>query len=102
MTEKSEATHGKVDGGRALVGTFFLASGGALVFYILSGVSLGGTFALMVAGAVAGVVAVRRRLAPERRAELDRRWQEHLADPSKARPVDEVMAEIRRKYHSHG
>jgi hypothetical protein len=79
MTEKSEATHGEVDGGRALLGAFFLASGGALVFYILSGVSLGGTFALMVAGAVAGVVAVRRRLAPERRAELDRRLRAGLA-----------------------
>jgi putative addiction module component (TIGR02574 family) len=38
----------------------------------------------------------------EFRAELDRRWEEHLADPSKARPVEEVMAEIRRKYQRHG
>jgi putative addiction module component (TIGR02574 family) len=40
--------------------------------------------------------------AEEFRAELDRRWQAHLADPSKARPADEVIAEIRRKYRNHG
>jgi hypothetical protein len=79
MTEKSKEVHGRIDGGRALLGSFFLASGGALLFYILSGVSLGGTFALMVAGAVAGTVAVRRRLAPERRADLDRRLRAGLA-----------------------
>jgi putative addiction module component (TIGR02574 family) len=38
----------------------------------------------------------------EFRAELDRRWQEHLKDPSKARPIEEVMAEIRQKYQPHG
>jgi putative addiction module component (TIGR02574 family) len=40
--------------------------------------------------------------AEEFRAELDRRWQEYLADPSIARPAEEVIAEIRRKYQSHG
>jgi putative addiction module component (TIGR02574 family) len=38
----------------------------------------------------------------EFQAELDRRWREHLADPSKARPVAEVLEEIRRKYRHHG
>jgi putative addiction module component (TIGR02574 family) len=38
----------------------------------------------------------------EFRAELDRRWQEYLADPSIARPVEEVMAEIREKYRDNG
>jgi putative addiction module component (TIGR02574 family) len=40
--------------------------------------------------------------AEEFRAELDRRWQAHLADPSQARPAEEVVAEIRRKYRNHG
>ena len=53
MTETSEEVHAKIDGGRALLGSLFLASGGALLFYLLSGVWLGGTFALMVAGTLA-------------------------------------------------
>jgi putative addiction module component (TIGR02574 family) len=40
--------------------------------------------------------------AEEFRAELDRRWQAHLADPSKARPVEEVIEELRRKNRRHG
>src|SRR6266852_5098119 len=79
MGEKSEQTRTRVDGVKALFGAFFFASGGALVFYILSGVSLGGTFALAVAGAVAGAVAVRKRIAPDRRADLDRRLRAGLA-----------------------
>ena len=31
-------------------------------------------------------------------AELERRWQAHLADPSQSRPAHEVIADIRRKY----
>ena len=38
----------------------------------------------------------------ELRAELDRRWQQHLADPSQARPAEQVIEEIRRKYRCHG
>ena len=40
--------------------------------------------------------------AEEFRAELERRWQAHLADPSKARPAEEVIEEIRQKYRNHG
>jgi putative addiction module component (TIGR02574 family) len=40
--------------------------------------------------------------AAEFRAELDRRWEEYLANPSIARPVEEVLEEIRRKYREHG
>jgi hypothetical protein len=32
MTEKSKEVHRRIDGGRALLGSFFLASGGALLF----------------------------------------------------------------------
>jgi putative addiction module component (TIGR02574 family) len=35
-------------------------------------------------------------------AELERRWQAHLADPSRSRPAHEVIAEIRQKYGNHG
>jgi len=38
----------------------------------------------------------------EFRAELDRRWAEYVADPSTARPVEDVMEEIRRKHRDHG
>ena len=33
-------------------------------------------------------------------AELDRRWQDYLRDPSTARPAAEVLAELRGKYLS--
>jgi putative addiction module component (TIGR02574 family) len=33
--------------------------------------------------------------------ELERRWQQHLADPSQARPGEEVIEAIRQKYR-HG
>jgi putative addiction module component (TIGR02574 family) len=34
-------------------------------------------------------------LGPEERAELDRRWAEHLADPSSAIPWHEVQRKLR-------
>jgi putative addiction module component (TIGR02574 family) len=36
-------------------------------------------------------------LTPEQRAELDRRLDAYEADKSPGRPVDEVIADIRRK-----
>jgi putative addiction module component (TIGR02574 family) len=35
---------------------------------------------------------------PEIIAELDRRWQEYLRDPSTARPWSEVRKELQEKY----
>ncbi len=33
-------------------------------------------------------------LAPEQEAELDRRWAEHLADPSSATPWEEIRRKL--------
>lgn len=35
------------------------------------------------------------KLTPEQEAELDRRWAEHLADPSSAIPWEEVQKKLR-------
>lgn len=31
-------------------------------------------------------------------AELNRRWEDYLRDPSSARPAEQVLAELREKY----
>jgi hypothetical protein len=56
-----------------LFGALFLASGVALLVYILSGISLGLTLVLLTIGAVVVQVRVHRVLPAARRAELARR-----------------------------
>ena len=34
-------------------------------------------------------------------AELETRWQQHQADPSKTRPAGDVLADLRRKHLGH-
>lgn len=57
---------------RRLYGSCFLASGAALVVYIVSGISLPLTFGFVLLGALVGGLCVRRSLIPPRRSDLDR------------------------------
>ncbi|HCT76958.1 MAG TPA: hypothetical protein DGG94_22120 [Micromonosporaceae bacterium] len=56
-----------------LVAAVFLASGAALLVYILAGVSLRWTFVALGLGAAGVLVVVLRRLSPDRRSWLKRR-----------------------------